>query len=120
MYHEVVYRELWRGVDLVFRGGSRQLKYEFVVQPGAAIEDIQLTYRGAANLSLDERENLQIHTEYGILLDEKPVSYQKINGHQVRVDSSFVIKGVDIYYKNMINLSRINNKLFRNVLFKYI
>ncbi|WP_197216352.1 SBBP repeat-containing protein [Cytobacillus firmus] len=91
MYHEVVYKELWPGIDLVFRGESGQLKYEFLVQPGADIEKIQLTYRGAADLSLDESENLQIHTEYGVLIDEKPVSYQTIDGIQLQVDSSFTI-----------------------------
>lgn len=45
-YEKVVYRNLWSGVDLVFQGKNGQLKYEFVVQPGANIQDIRLTYRG--------------------------------------------------------------------------
>ena len=90
-YHEVAFRELWPGIDLVFRGENGQLKYEFVVQPEAVIENIQLSYRGADDLSLDDSENLQIHTAYGVLLDEKPVSYQQIDGSEVPVDSSFMI-----------------------------
>ncbi|KAA6479396.1 SBBP repeat-containing protein [Bacillus cereus] len=88
-YEKIVYRNLWSGIDLIFRGKSGQLKYEFVVQPGANIQDISLTYRGADGLSLDDEGNLQIKTPYGVLIDDRPISYQEINGNQVAVTSSF-------------------------------
>ncbi|WP_353750715.1 HYR domain-containing protein [Peribacillus frigoritolerans] len=91
VYHEVVYTELWPGVDLVFRSGNGQLKYDFVVQPGASIENIQLTYQGADNLSLDEEGNLQIHTDFGVLVDQHPISYQIIREKKIKVDSRYVI-----------------------------
>ena len=37
-FHEIVYRELWPGVDLAVRGGRGELKYEFRVHAGAATE----------------------------------------------------------------------------------
>jgi hypothetical protein len=92
IYHEVVYRELWPGVDLFFRGKNGQSKYTFVVQPGALVQNIQFTYDGAEALSLDEKGNLQIHTPYGILIDERPISYQEIDGERVPVSSSFVVQ----------------------------
>ncbi|MCL6599008.1 MAG: SBBP repeat-containing protein [Alicyclobacillus macrosporangiidus] len=91
-YHEVVYRELWPGIDLLFTGKSGRLKSEFIVQPGANIEDIRLRYRGAERLSLDEAGNLEIHTPYGILLEERPVSMQEIEGQQVPMPSSFLLQ----------------------------
>jgi hypothetical protein len=33
-YHALVYRELWPGIDMVFRGRGGQLRYEFRVRPG--------------------------------------------------------------------------------------
>ncbi|GIM46468.1 hypothetical protein DNHGIG_20170 [Collibacillus ludicampi] len=91
-YHEVVYQGLWKGVDLVFQGWNGQLKYTFVVQPGTHPDVIQLFYRGADDLSLDEMGNLQIQTPYGVLIDERPTSYQIRDGQQVEVTSSFVVK----------------------------
>ncbi|WP_196305245.1 DUF7948 domain-containing protein [Metabacillus sediminilitoris] len=92
IYEKIVYRDLWSGIDLVFKGKNGQLKYEFVVQPGANIKDIRLTYRGADGLSLDDEGNLQIETPYGVLIDERPISYQEINGQQIAVPSSFKLK----------------------------
>jgi hypothetical protein len=34
-YTRVVYRNLWPGIDLVYRGSAGQLKYTFTVRPGA-------------------------------------------------------------------------------------
>jgi hypothetical protein len=91
-YHEVVYRELWPGIDLLVTEKSGRLKSEFIVKPGANIEDIRLRYRGAEHLSLDETGNLEIHTQYGILLEERPVSMQEIEGQLVSVPCSFLLK----------------------------
>jgi hypothetical protein len=55
-YEEVVYPNLWPGIDLVFRGADGQLKYEFVLRPGAEVADIRLAYEGAERLSLDRKE----------------------------------------------------------------
>lgn len=78
-------------MDLVFYGENGRLKYDFVLQPSAKVDDIQLTYRGAEDLSLDEEGNLQIHTTYGLITDLRPVSFQEIDGQQVPVTSSFVL-----------------------------
>lgn len=91
-YREVVYRELWSGVDLIFHGEGGKLKYDVVIQPGARLDDIQFAYRGADRLFLDENGNLLVHTPYGILTEERPVSYQEINGKKVFVESCFVLK----------------------------
>ena len=91
-YHEVVYRELWPGIDLLFTEKNGRLKSEFIVKPGANIEHIRLQYRGAERLSLDEAGNLEIHTRYGILLEERPVSMQEIEGKLVTVPSSFLLQ----------------------------
>jgi uncharacterized protein YkwD len=90
-YGQVVYRKLWPGIDLVFRGAKGRLKYQFVVQPGARVNDIRLAYRGASQLALDRAGNLLIRTSVGDLTDTRPVSYQLIGGKRVRVASRFVL-----------------------------
>ncbi len=90
-FREIVYREVWPGIDLVFHEKDGQLKYDVILQPGADINQIQLTYSGGDELSLDEEGNLNIVTPFGIFQDQKPVSYQDIDGKQVLVDSGFVL-----------------------------
>jgi hypothetical protein len=91
-YGELVYRELWSGVDLVYHAANGQLKYQFVLQPGASVEAIRLAYHGAEGLSLDAASNLLISTPLGVLTDEKPRSYQEIGGKQVPVESRFALE----------------------------
>ncbi|WP_368936918.1 SBBP repeat-containing protein [Bacillus sp. SH8-8] len=97
-YKKVVYRDLWPGVDLVFYSRNGQLKYEFVVHPGANNKDIRLMYRGTNGLSLDDEGNLQIETPYGILIDERPLSYQEIEGKRIPVSSFYDLKQEESIY----------------------
>lgn len=90
-YREIVYEELWPGIDLVFYGDNGKFKYDVVVKPGANPSDIRFLYRGAERLSLNEEGDLQIHTSLGMLVEEKPVSYQIIDGSKVVVESAFLL-----------------------------
>ncbi|MFL0499071.1 DUF7948 domain-containing protein, partial [Priestia megaterium] len=88
-FQEIVYPELWPGIDLVFKNKKKNIKYEFIIQPDAKVEDIQFTYAGAEKLSIDEQGNLLIHTPSGKIIDERPVSYQEKDNRQVPISSSF-------------------------------
>jgi hypothetical protein len=91
-YEQVVYRELWPGVDLVFRAAKRQPKHELVLHPGASVKAIRLAYRGAEGVAIDAGGNLRIRTALGVLTEERPRSYQEIDGRQVPVESRFVLR----------------------------
>ncbi len=90
-YGEVVYPNLWPGIDLAFRGGAGQLKYEFIVAPGADVSAIRLVYRGAHGISLDPAGDLRIATALGALTDTRPVSYELDGSTRVPVETWFVL-----------------------------
>jgi hypothetical protein len=94
-YQELVYRELWPGIDMVFRGDGGELKYEFQLDPGADPRDIRLDYDGASGLSLDSDGDLAIDTPLGMLTDARPVSYQAGDGDRVPVDSRYAVHGAE-------------------------
>jgi hypothetical protein len=91
-YQEVVYPELWPGIDLVFRQAGGRLKYELVVQPGARIAAAQLAYRGVEGVTVDAGGNLAIRTSRGVLTDERPQSHQEIDGKWVPIETRFVLE----------------------------
>jgi hypothetical protein len=64
-YAELVYRELWPGIDLAFRGEAGTLKYEFRVAPGADVSNIRLEYRGADALAISTTGDLLVSTAVG-------------------------------------------------------
>jgi len=96
-YEQVVYRDLWPGVDAVFRGGEGKLKYEFHLAPGAQVGHVRLGYSGADPLALGPQGELLIHTPLGTLRDASPLSYQPIGGRHAAVQSRYVL-GADGTY----------------------
>ena len=76
LYHQLRYKELWPGIDMVFRGSGGQLKYEFVVRPGADPRDIRLAYAGADSMALGRGGALLVGTPLGTLSDQRPRSFQ--------------------------------------------
>jgi len=83
------YRELWPGVDLVYRGAPGMVKYEFQVSPGADPARIGLRYRGADRVRINERGELVAETPLGSLTDHAPFAYQEVEGKRVEVPASY-------------------------------
>ena len=77
VYHEIIYKELWDGIDLKFYESDRKLKYEFEIQPQAELRSIALTLDRCFNLSLDVSGNLLIESCIGTITMEKPFAYQE-------------------------------------------
>ena len=86
-----VYRDLWRGIDVRFRGAGRKLKYEFLLSPGAR-RAIGLAYAGARRSPSTARGNLLIHTPLGTLRRRAAGACQWIGGHRVPVESRFAAR----------------------------
>jgi Beta-propeller repeat len=90
-YHEIVYRQVWPGIDMVFRGEGSELKYEFQIAPGADPGLIHLVYDGARGVSIASEGALQVETALGMLRDSRPRSYQAVEGERVAVHSRYVV-----------------------------
>jgi hypothetical protein len=95
---QIVYRDLWNGVDLKLREKDGALKYEFHVRPEARTEDIRLAYRGADSIVLDSLGALLIQTPLGTIHEAAPVSFQEIDGVRRRVESRYVLQTGDNSY----------------------
>ncbi len=92
-YSGVIYRDLWPGIDMTFREEAGRLKYAFVVRPGADPSQIRLSYGGADGLMLRDDGALQIDTAMGPLVDERPVSFQIVDGRRMQVETAFQLAG---------------------------
>ena len=92
-FGEIRYKELYPGVDLVFKGTEGYLKHELSLEPGANLSGIVLTYSGQDKLSLAEDGSLLIETSAGNLTDSVPVCYQEINGSKEMVEGRYRLVG---------------------------
>jgi hypothetical protein len=90
-YEQLAYQGLWPGVDMRFRGAGGELKYEFVLGPGASPQRIRLAYAGAEDLSLGRDGSLLIDTPLGTLEDARPRAHQHIGGRNIPVETRYVL-----------------------------
>lgn len=94
-YYQVLYPDIYDGIDLVYSMQDGMLKYEFYVQPMTNPSIIQLEYSGIEGLQIDPiTGDLLINTRAGKLRDMAPLSYQESIGERRVVESGFV-KGSD-------------------------
>jgi len=91
-YAKIVYREVYPGVDLVYYGSQGQLEFDFVIQPGANPEKIQLRFEGVNGLQLDETGCLTVHLNGGSVKWPRPVVYQFSNGRKQTVSGDYVVR----------------------------
>ena len=76
-YSRVRYREVYRGVDVVYYGNQNQLEYDFVIQPGADPGAIRMKFSGAARVSISPEGDLVLEAGGQRLVQKKPLIYQE-------------------------------------------
>lgn len=89
-WERIVYPEIYPGIDWILYKKGKQLEYDFLVRPGADIEQIQLEYRGAESLNLTAKGELMVRTLYSQLIESAPIGI--LEGGQT-IDCSFLVDG---------------------------
>ena len=92
-FREVMYHDVWQGIDLKLYANGRNLEQEFIVHPGADPSQVRLAYEGIKKLDLATNGSLQIHTEFGNLIESQPRLFQELAGKRVAVRGRFRISG---------------------------
>ncbi len=92
-YEAIRYKNLYPGVDLVFKGTGGCLKHELIVAPDADPSKIVMAYSGQDNLSLTEDGSVLLMTSAGSLTDSVPVCYQEIDGMREMIEGSYHLIG---------------------------
>ncbi|MDI6794818.1 MAG: SBBP repeat-containing protein, partial [bacterium] len=94
-YKEVLYNDLYPGIDLRVYGNQRELEYDLIVSPGADPKEIIAKYDGVEGLRISEEGELLIKTAFGELKQKRPVIYQEIDGRRVKVEGKFRIQNAE-------------------------
>ncbi len=87
-FGEVIYHDLYPGIDLRVYAYYQTLKYEFVVRPGADPAQIRLVYAGADRLHLADGK-LLVETSVTTFAENKPYSFVSRNGTATEVAANW-------------------------------
>ncbi|MCP4218185.1 MAG: hypothetical protein GY765_26345, partial [bacterium] len=90
----VLYRNLYKNIDLKVYGIEKEIEYDWIVKKGADPSTIRFHYDNVKSTRIDKEGNLRITTNFGDLVHKRPVGFQQINNKRVAVDVRFKrIKG---------------------------
>ena len=99
-YTNILYKNLYPGIDLKWYQKDGALKYDYFIAPNANYKQIKLEYKGADNIYINRAGELIIQTALGELVEQKPLVFQ--NGKKLEANwlvehnlVSFQIKNAD-------------------------
>ena len=83
----ITYQELWPGVDLTYKVEERRVKAEYVVAPGASVDEIRLRFATEAQIQPDG--TLRIRGFKGYFVEDRPVLFQFVGAETHPVEGGF-------------------------------
>lgn len=98
-FGEVVYQDLYPGIDLRVYAFEQTIKYEFIVKPQADASQIRLRYEGADKLELTSKEQVVVETTVGAFREAKPYSFQEIQDRTHEVATKYVVEGNRVLFQ---------------------
>lgn len=89
IYKEILYKDLYKGIDLKIYGTNDKMEYDFIVSPRADPGDIRMAFEGIDALKVGKKGDLIIMTPLYTLRHLKPLIYQEIDGKRHIIEGSF-------------------------------
>ncbi len=93
----LLYKSLYKHIDLKVYGIEKQVEYDWIVKPGGNPEDIRMEYKNVKGTRIDEEGNLVIETRFGEMRHKAPYSYQENGTGRTGVRSGFKKLGENTY-----------------------
>ncbi len=106
-YAGVAFKSVYPGIDMALTTEGGSPRYDFLVAPGADASKIQLQFKGADSMSV-QNDQVALATKFGELRNGKLRAYQIVNGKKSAVSASFVKKGPRMV---AFHLSSYNHRL---------
>lgn len=91
-------KNLYPGIDIVYKADEGFLKYEFEVAPGANPNLIRMRYNGANSMRIDPAGNLILDLGVTTMTEKKPYVFQIIGQDTIEIGSSFVLDGNELRF----------------------
>lgn len=88
-YESVRFPEVYEGIDAVYYSGENRLEYDLVVAPGADPGVIELSWKGAERIRVDESGDLVLSTSAGDIRQRRPLVYQETGGRRVAIPARY-------------------------------
>ena len=96
-FSRVDYEDVWPGISVRLAGNNTGIEQEFIIEAGADVDNIAVTYEGIDGMTIDERGSLVIATPLGTLREGMPKVYQEVSGHRIAVPGRYKLTAPGTY-----------------------
>lgn len=97
-YKKLIAEDVYEGIDFVFYIDKNNPRYDFIIEPHASTDQIELQFDGISSIELNN-ETIGLITPSVIVENSNLFAYQIINGKQKQVDCKFVLTNNKVTFK---------------------
>jgi len=100
-FSTITYKNIYPNIDLILHAKAKSMKYEFIVNPGGNVTDIQMQWNGLNNIKSLENGGISYALALVNMTESAPYTYQGGVGVQniMPLQSSFFQNGNHISFK---------------------
>lgn len=98
IFEKVVYKNIYPGISLELYFNNGNFKYDIILDTNAAVQNIKFRYEGLDNMFCDQNGNMHLANSVNNIIEEKPYSYQIINGVKKEVVSNYILDNNIVSY----------------------
>ncbi len=98
LFGQLRYEDIYPGIDAIFYGQEKSLKYDFVVDAGADPGLVRMRYEGLEGIHVSAEGDLVFPTALGEFRELRPYAYQRIGDLVQDVPVHFVVKGDVVHF----------------------
>lgn len=92
IYKQVVYEDLYDGIDLRFHNQGSSFEFDWIVKPGAKPSSIRMRVDKRIHLKIDSPGNLELASGQRKLLILRPAVFQQIGSARQEISGRFVLR----------------------------
>lgn len=93
LFEEVIVKNVYTGIDARYYFDNKNIRYDYIVHPGADVGAIRLTASGTESIRVDANGDLKTRTCLGEVTQGKLFAYQIRNGSTQEVSCDFTLSG---------------------------
>lgn len=108
-YKKIMYKNIYPNIDVIFfipNDKSKPVEYNFIINPGGKISDIQLEFNGARTELIDNK--IRISVRFGAMDESLPLSWTEIDQKTKLIDIKYKKIKKNVFTFSCNDLNSIN------------
>ena len=90
-HSEIIFKNVYKNIDLHFYTKNNSLRYDFIIHSGAKTDDIRIKFDYINDININKYNELSISTSLGLILHNNLFAYQETNSRIEQIDCHYYL-----------------------------